>query len=347
MKDEKEWEVLEQEMNDKLNQMAETYRSAEIPEELRGKVVKAIDRGKQESGQASEQLRADRNQADRNGTDRNRTDRNRTDRNGADRNRTGKNRKGGIYMFRKVLIRTGQTAAAALVVLTVLANSNADIAFAMGKIPVVGAITKVVTFRTYEKQDENYEAKIEVPKVEPESGSSMSQAASEINRSVEDYTNQLIAQFEQDEKDENGQGHRALYTDYKVLTDNDKIFTLRFNIDEIMASSSQSVKIYNVDKKTDKIITLKDLFPAGTDYVKLLSDAAREQMKKNMAEDENKVYFLDDGMGSDFESIKPDQNFYINSAGHLVLVFDETDVAPAYMGVVEIEIPGAVFQYQW
>lgn len=250
-------------------------------------------------------------------------------------------------MIRKILVRTGQTAAAALVVLTVLANSNANIAYAMGKIPVVGAITRVVTFRTYEKAQENYEAKIEVPKVEPESGSGMSQAASEINQSVEDYTSRLIAQFEQDEKDEEGKGHRALYSDYQVVTDNDKLFTLRINVDEIMASSSGSVKIYNVDKKTDKIITLKDLFPAGTDYVKILSDAARQQMKKNMAEDENKMYFLDDGMGSDFESIKPDQNFYINAAGHLVLVFDEYEVAPGAMGVVEIEIPGDVFQYQW
>lgn len=339
MKDENEWATLEEEMNEKLNRMAEAYRSIEIPEELRARVLKAMDEGRQESGQASRQLQDGRNKTEKDRAEKDKTEK--------DKNKTGKNRTGGIYMIKRVLLRTGQTVAAALVVLTVLANSNENIAFAMGKIPVVGAITKVVTFRTYEKQEENYEAKIEVPKVEPESGSGMSQAASEINRSVEDYTNQLIAQFEQDEKDENGQGHRAVYTDYKVLTDNDKLFTLRFNIDEIMASSSQSVKIYNVDKKTDKIITLKDLFPAGTDYIKLLSDAAKQQMKKNMEQDPNKVYFLNDGMGSDFESIKPDQNFYINPAGHLVLVFDETDVAPAYMGVVEIEIPGDVFQYQW
>ena len=40
-----------------------------------------------------------------------------------------------------------------------------------------------------------------------------------------------------------------------------------------------------------------------------------------MQEDEDKVYFLNDEMGADFDKIKEDQNFYIDDAGRMVLGF--------------------------
>ena len=39
--------------------------------------------------------------------------------------------------------------------ITVMANSGAAIAHAMAKIPVIGAIAEVVTFREYESTDNN------------------------------------------------------------------------------------------------------------------------------------------------------------------------------------------------
>ena len=134
-----------------------------------------------------------------------------------------------------------------------------------------------------------------------------------------------------------------MYTEYKVLADNNRFFTLKIETDEIMASGYQTVKIYNIDKKSDKILQLKDMFPEGTDYVTLLSNAAKEVMQKNMQEDEDKVYFLNDEMGADFDKIKEDQNFYIDDAGRMVLVFDEYEVAPGFMGIVEITIPETIY----
>ena len=60
-------------------------------------------------------------------------------------------------------------------------------------------------------------------------------------------------------------------------------------------------------------------------------------------EDEDKVYFLNDEMGADFDKIKEDQNFYIDDAGRMVLVFDEYEVAPGFMGIVEITIPETIY----
>ena len=46
----------------------------------------------------------------------------------------------------------------------------------------------------------------------------------------------------------------------------------------------------------------------------------------------------------DFESVKEDTTFYVNEDGKLMIVFDEYEVAPGYMGSVEFEIPTAVVQ---
>lgn len=293
--------VMDKEISDAhMEPFKKAYDKIQIPTELKSKVMKAIEEGKEVEGE------------------------------------TGNGITGGAV--KRLFIRTGQTVAAALLAITVLANSGAGIAYAMERIPVIGAITKVVTFRTYEKSEGNTEAKVEIPRVEAESGSSIGGAAAKLNKSVEEYTNQIIARFEADVKAGGGELHESLYSSYEVVTDNDRMFTLRINTTEIIASGAESVKIYNIDKKTDRILTLKDMFPDGTDYVKLLSDAVKVRMEADMKADEGKIYFLNDGMGSDFQEIKENQNFYINDAGHMVLVFDEYEVAPGSMGVVEIEI---------
>lgn len=47
-----------------------------------------------------------------------------------------------------------------------------------------------------------------------------------------------------------------------------------------------------------------------------------------MQEDEDKVYFLNDEMGADFDKIKEDQNFYIDDAGRMVLVLMSMKLLP-------------------
>ncbi len=315
-RDEEERSLTDGVLEETLGRMAEEYEAVKIPAELKLRVEQTIE-------ETEKMMKLEENRKNENrGTG----------------NRNGQNRPRHV-----VLIRTAQTAAAALLAITVLANTSASTAYAMERIPIIGAITKVVTFRTYEKKEGNTEAKIEVPKVEAEKNSGISEAADEVNRSVEDYTNQIISQFEKEVQEDGAEGHRALYSDYQVLADNDKYFTLELRIDEIMASGAQSVKIYNIDKQTNQILKLKDLFPDETGYVAKLSEAVKEEMRRNMKEDESKVYFLDSEYGDNFETIKEDQNFYINEAGNLVLVFDEYEVAPGSMGLVEIELPQTVY----
>lgn len=318
--------MVDPQLNYRMERMGQEYKEIKVPTELKGRVLQAMQEGK-DALNAEQEKETDRV-----------TEKKEVSKQVQDNGKQGRKRTASHY-----LLRTAQTAVAALMVVTVLANTSAETAYAMSRIPVLGAITKVVTFRTYEQQNENSEAKVEVPKIEAGEGSGITGAAEQVNKSVEDYTNQIIARFEEDVKRDGEEAHIGLYTEYKVLADNNRFFTLKIQTDEVMASGYQSALIYNIDKKTDKILELKDMFPAGTDYVTLLSDAAKKVMQKNMQEDENKSYFLDDGMGSDFEKINENQTFYINDAGRMVLVFNEYDVAPGYMGLVEIELPDSVF----
>lgn len=254
----------------------------------------------------------------------------------------------------KVIVYTGRVAggvAAAMVMITVMANSGAAIAHAMAKIPVIGAIAEVVTFREYESTDNNnnMEADIKIPEisVKNEDGTVNEEATQKINKSIQEYTDEIIAQYEADVKAAGeGEGHMNVELDYSVITDSDRLFSIRFDQLLVMASGTQMVKIYHIDKQTGEMIGLDGLFKDGADYITVLSENIKEQMKERMAADESLVYWVDNEDMSEwnFESIKEDNTFYVNENGKLTIVFDEYEVAPGYMGSVEFEIPTEIIQ---
>lgn len=238
-------------------------------------------------------------------------------------------------------------AAAAMLVITVLANSGAGIAHAMSKIPVIGAIAEVVTFRTYESSENNMEANIKIPEVsvKNEDGTVNEETTQKLNKSIEEYTNEIIAQYEADVAAADGEGHLDVELDYSVITDNERLFSIRFDQLLIMASGTQMVKIYHIDKQTGELIGLSGLFQDGVDFITPISENIKQQMKEQMAADESVTYFLDSDVPEwDFQSIKEDTTFYVNENGKLTIVFDEYEVAPGYMGSVEFEIPTEVIQ---
>ena len=64
-----------------------------------------------------------------------------------------------------------------------------------------------------------------------------------------------------------------------------------------------------------------------------------------MAEDENVIYWLDNEIREwNFKNITDKTSFYLNREGNLVISFNEGDVAPMYMGIVEFEIPQQVLE---
>lgn len=250
---------------------------------------------------------------------------------------------------RKALTRrvrfAGGAVAAAMAVIVALPNTNESIAKAMEKIPVIGSIVRVVTFRDYDYNDGNSEAHVSIPNIETDgSNSNNEDAANQINNDVKGYTQQLIDQFEADAKDYYGsEAYKGLDVSYDVITDTEDWFTLRITVLETAASGNQYYRFYHIDKKTNSVATLSTVFKDDVDYITPISENIKEQMRANTNEDKGIVYFLDDEEISDnFKEIKPDQNFYFNSNNDLVIVFDEYEVAPGSMGNPEFVIPNSV-----
>lgn len=241
----------------------------------------------------------------------------------------------------------GGAVAAAVIAITIMANSGAGIAHAMAKIPVIGAIAEVVTFREYQDTTKDMSADVKVPEVEVknEDGSLNQESTDAINQSIQEYTDEIIAQYKADVEASDGEGHQEVDLSYQVITDTDRLFSIRFDKLVVMASGEETVKIYHIDKQTGKLINLSGIFKEGMNFIDPISDNIKKQMKEQMAADENVSYWLDSDMPEwDFKAITADSTFYINDEGKLVIVFNEGDVAPMAMGSVEFVIPTEVIQ---
>ncbi len=242
----------------------------------------------------------------------------------------------------KITKRSVLTTAAAVSIITIMANASPVTANAMEEIPVISAIAKVVTFRTFENSNNNYEAKIEIPKV------SMGQKDNtKVNRSIEDYANQFIGEYEKQITDSlTGDGHYSVTSGYEVVTDNTNYLSLRINTTLIMASGAEYVKIFTIDKTSGEVVSLNHLFQGDDMMLSKIGDNIKMQMEKQMEEDDSKIYFnKSDETIEGFQGLKGEENYYFNGKGEIVIVFDEYEVAPGYMGVVEFTIPKSVTGY--
>lgn len=245
--------------------------------------------------------------------------------------------------------------AAAVAVLVVLPNTGADIAYAMGNIPVVGGLFRAVTFRDYQYDSDRFSANVEVPQIvvedvekpdreQTENSQKLQETVEQVNFDIDEVTDQLIEEFK--ESAELGESYGTLDIHHETVTDNDRYFTLKLSIYQAAASGAESYKFYTIDKQSGQQVHLADLFQENSGYNKLMSENIRNQMRTLMAEDEMNMYWVDnmDMPELNWEGLKEDQNFYFDENGNIVIVFDEYEVAPGYMGAQEFTVERAVFE---
>lgn len=223
----------------------------------------------------------------------------------------------------------------ALALFVALPNLSPNIAMAMSKIPVIDKIVNVITIGKYNNQDKNITAKTPVV-----TDKNNTESLDNLNKKTDEYIKTITQQFEKDFKEGD---NKSLDIDYTIIKDNENLFSLKINGLETNASGYMFSKIYNVDKNTGNILELKDIFKENSNYIEVLSQNIKQQMKQQMANDKNKTYFLDEDVPvGNFEQIKENQNFYFNENNDLVICFDEYEVAPGSMGQVEFIIPSDV-----
>ena len=248
-------------------------------------------------------------------------------------------------MKKITLYKTFGSMAAVLTIVLILPNTSQTAAAAMQQIPLLGNLFKVVTVRDYQVNEERNNADVKVPQVEVDTADdnadsdTVAQArasADAINFDINEETNKLIEEFKESLKNE--EGYQSLYIDSNVKLDTDNLFSLELILYQGAGSGYEQHKHYTVDKKTGKELSLKDL--CGDDYIDTISEEIKTQMREQMAADETVQYWLDDPEVEEwnFDKIAEDQDFYVNEDGHIVVCFNEYDVAPGSMGCVEFTL---------
>lgn len=257
-----------------------------------------------------------------------------------------------------------------------LPNTNMQIAHAMENIPVLGGFFRLVTVRQYNYSDENHDAEIElaqitygedtgegIPVGEVAVGAAVPEGADAgnadsdekeaaaaklsedgletVNQDMTATVEELIRQFEDTLSEE---GYHGLHVSQEVVTDNAQYYTVKLSVLETEASGYEHNQFYTIDKQTGNVVTLADLFAEGSNYLTVISENIKTQMREQMAADEGVIYFLDDEDMPEFnfQGITEQTNFYFNEKGELVIAFDEYEVAPGSMGAPEFVIPQEV-----
>lgn len=237
-------------------------------------------------------------------------------------------------------------AAAVIAVSILLPNVSADAAYAMARLPVVGVYFQAVTFRDWDYVDPHHEAHVNVDGVEAvanedgEIGEQAERSASLTNQQIAEKADALIQEFEKSLEEG---GNTSLDMTTSVVTDSDLYYVIRLTAFQAAGDGYEQNWFYVLSKKTGEQVKLADLFRPGSDYTGVISRYLIQTMKETMEKDPNQSYFVGSDMpDADFQSIGPDQQFYINSDGELVISFNEGEVAPMYMGALEFVIPESV-----
>ena len=175
---------------------------------------------------------------------------------------------------------------------------------------------------------------------EPTETPENSEAIEQVNKSVEEYTEELVAKFEADMAED---GYKELDVSYETVTDTDTWFALKVMGLEVQASGFQFNRFYNIDKTTGTVVELKDLFQEGADYIAPITENIISQMRAQQESGEA-MYFIEGDVDvvDGFEQIKENQNFYLDAEGNLVIAFDEYEVGPGYIGAPQFTIPADV-----
>lgn len=257
---------------------------------------------------------------------------------------------------------TAAAAAALMVCMTVGVNSSEAFAREMGELPVIGALARVLTVRSWHGTDGDYEIDLEVPRIEAEAAQEAQMQPvqdftekinEEIEKIVDAYMEEARAEFQEYKKaffetggtqEEWNDRKMDITVDYTVKYQKDNLLSLELVTAKGWVAASQERHYYNLDLDREQALTLEDIL--GEDYVRICNESIDAQIREQVRTDEMKSYFgygpdgeQDDEMGIEgFTTVSKDTKFYLNEEGNPVIVFDEYEIAPGYMGMPEFEI---------
>jgi len=238
-------------------------------------------------------------------------------------------------------------AVAAAFALVILPNTSITVGYAMGNIPVLGSLFRVVTFREYQYEDDHQAAEADVPEIttqgdmEGDVAATAKKTSDAINAEIKNLTDKWVEEFKANMESD---GYQDITIKSELVHTSKNYFTLKLICYKSAASGYEENYFYTIDLNTGERVELKDLFKDGSDYKGKISGNIKQQMREQMAADENVSYWVDDEEVPDwnFDEIMDDTAYYVNEGDEIVICFNEGDVAPMCMGAVEFVIPNDI-----
>ncbi|MFD2368758.1 DUF3298 domain-containing protein [Brevibacillus sp. GCM10020057] len=151
------------------------------------------------------------------------------------------------------------------------------------------------------------------------SGLANRQAEQQINRSLLQTVQGLIHEQQRVQTE----GNTQMQGSYEIKNNQRGIFSATMNnyaYTPHMAHGMTFLGSVSADVDTGKLFALRDLFKPGSDYITVLSDNIKRQIKQR------NIPTL-----GDFTTIKPDQDFYLADKT-LVIYFQLYEITPYYVG---------------
>jgi len=236
--------------------------------------------------------------------------------------------------------RCAAVTAACICLFAMVVNVNFAFAQSVYNIPVIGQIAKVFTFRVYEKANDTYKLKAEIPTLSDIPDKNFEEVVNkEINTKLDAAMAEATVRADEAKKafiDTGGKEEEfipiKIKVNYEIKHNLDGVLSFVINKTETTAAAYNERTFYNIDIVKGSNITLTELH--GENYVEKINDIIKLEMAQKEKESPN--YYFQGDMG--FKTISANQKFYINESGNTVIVFEKYEIAPGAMGPQEFEI---------
>ncbi|WP_320966880.1 RsiV family protein [Enterocloster bolteae] len=236
-------------------------------------------------------------------------------------------------------------AAALVLVFTTALNTNTAFAEMAAGLPVIGAAARILTFRSYERDEGDWKISVEIPSVEmiaKDTNGLDSALNQEIYDLCSQYADEAVERAREYKKafmetggtEEEWEAHDInIHVGYEIKAQTEAYLSFAVQGTENWSSAYSETKYYNIDLKDNKMVTLADVL--GHDYARIADESILHQME-NMEEKEGIAFWSKSEGG--FTGVTDKTVFYMNEKENPVIVFDKYEIAPGAYGKLEFEI---------
>ena len=235
-------------------------------------------------------------------------------------------------------------AAALVLVFTTALNTNTAFAEMAAGLPVIGAAARILTFRSYERDEGDWKISVEIPSVEmiaKDTNGLDSALNQEIYDLCSQYADEAVERAREYKKafmetggtEEEWEAHDInIHVGYEIKAQTEAYLSFAVQGTENWSSAYSETKYYNIDLKDNKMVTLADVL--GHDYARIADESILRQME-NMEEKEGIAFWSKSEGG--FTGVTDKTVFYMNEKENPVIVFDKYEIAPGAYGKLEFE----------